>query len=315
MTLFHSDAGEGSSLPAFIWAWWEQISKTKNCFFQTESDNKLSLLNVFSKLKKPTTGTIHLSPTYNCMQGRQVIFKTLFKPLFCEFSTIQMTANAAFQIFLTFMQVHSCLCLKKKTKTKDGFLLSVEFFIELFVLPPCRSVKEASRSCVRQGTKGCPGVAWLLWRSGASWCFSSNSISSSTKVSSLTALWLGGLRMWRGRKSAMGKRSLRTACGERRVKEEESSKLWAWKERKLTNILIQITEWKVSLTLIWGFRKKTTTLLLMQTTKMFYGGSGQLKPKMQAAGQESSHSLVMWFCWFLSSSEQIRAFRHDRNIL
>lgn len=53
----------------------------------------------------------------------------------------------------------------------------------------------------------------------------------------------------------------------------------------------------------------------MQTTKMFYGGSGQLKPKMQAAGQESIHSLVVWFCWFLSSSEQIWTFRHDRNIL
>lgn len=100
------------------------------------------------------------------------------------------------------------------------------------VFPPCRSVKEASSSWVRQGAHGCPGAVCSLWRSGASWCFSSSSISSSTRVSCRTALWVGGRRLGRGRRSGMGKRSLRTAWGERRVKEEHSSLLWVWQGRK-----------------------------------------------------------------------------------
>lgn len=95
-----------------------------------------------------------------------------------------------------------------------------------FSFAPCRSVKEASRSWVRQGAPGFPVLVCSFWRSGASWCCSSRSVSSSTNISGLTAFWLGGRRWGRGRRSGMGKRRTRTAWGDRRVKEEYSSVVW-----------------------------------------------------------------------------------------
>lgn len=89
---------------------------------------------------------------------------------------------------------------------------------------PCRSVKEASNNWLRQGAHGCP-VFSSCWRSGASWCLSSSSVNSITKVSCRTDFWLGARRSGRGRRSGMGKRRTRVAWGERRVKEENTSVL------------------------------------------------------------------------------------------
>lgn len=129
-----------------------------------------------------------------------------------------------------------CLCGAIGTSCQSACLISGPLFLTIqsvqknlyiqYVFPPCRSVKEASSSWVRQGAHGCPGVVCSLCRSGASWCFSSSSVSSSTKVSCRTALWVGGRRLGGGRRSGMGKRSTRTAWGERRVKEEHSSMFW-----------------------------------------------------------------------------------------
>lgn len=104
------------------------------------------------------------------------------------------------------------------------------FLTQVFL--PCRSVKEASNSWLRQGTHGCPVFFGTLLRSGASWCFNSSSVNSITKVSCRTDFWFGVRRLGRGRRSGMGKRRTRVAWGERRVKEEHTSMLCVWVKKK-----------------------------------------------------------------------------------
>lgn len=133
-----------------------------------------------------------------------------------------------FPLFLNIESVQNNLCIQ-------------------FVFPPCRSVKEASSSWVRQGAHGCPGAVCSLWRSGASWCFSSSSVSSSTKVSCRTALWVGGRRLGRGRRSGMGKRRTRTVWGDRRVKEEHSSTLWIGEEKEVRNLSVLICQYRLKI--------------------------------------------------------------------